>query len=65
MQGRIVPPLPCCDDCLPAHRGDWEVRPNPHLLYGAEGPSCAFCGSSRPSRILTLACPLEPRNVPN
>ena len=50
-------PVPCCDNCLPERRGDWEVRANPYLLYGGGGPDCAFCGASDPGAILTDACP--------
>ncbi len=60
MLGLPSMPAPCCDNCVPGHRGDWEVRPNPHLLHDEEGPACAYCGSPRPSSILTIACPLPP-----
>ena len=33
MLGLPSMPAPCCDNCVPGHRGDWEVRPNPHLLH--------------------------------
>ncbi|HXQ49251.1 MAG TPA: hypothetical protein VN842_05715 [Thermoplasmata archaeon] len=61
MPGSPNLPIPCCSDCLPAHRGDWEVRPNPRLL--TEGPDrpCAYCGSTRPSSILTVAAPVAAR----
>jgi len=61
MFGVPTVPAPCCESCLPDHRGDWEVRPNPHLLYGTDGPPCAFCGSPRPASILTGAGPLGAR----
>ena len=50
---------PCCPECLPLHRGDWEVRPNPHLLYGTGGPPCAFCQGPEPAWILTDAAPIR------
>ncbi|MGC2789283.1 MAG: hypothetical protein WA547_04420 [Thermoplasmata archaeon] len=64
MLGRSSTPTPCCENCLSGHRGDWEVRPNPYLLYGDDGPPCAYCGSPRPASILTDAAPLmaPPRN---
>lgn len=51
-------PTPCCPDCLPTHRGDWEIRPNPYLLYGAGSPPCAYCSAVNPPWILTDACPI-------
>lgn len=50
---------PCCPECLPSHRGAWEVRPNPHLLYGTGGPPCAFCQGPEPAWILTDAAPIR------
>ena len=58
-------PAPCCDHCVAAHRGDWEVRPNPHAVQESDGPPCVFCGSARPGLILTVACPLGARSPPN
>ncbi|MGI0129068.1 MAG: hypothetical protein ACREDE_09275 [Thermoplasmata archaeon] len=51
-------PTPCCDHCVPEHRGEWELRPNPYLLHGDASPPCAFCGEAVPASILTIACPL-------
>jgi hypothetical protein len=54
-------PTPVCDNCIPAHRGDWELRPNPYLLQEGSSPPCAFCGEAAPSSILTIACPVGER----
>ena len=51
-------PVLCCPNCLASHSEDWEVRPNPYLLYGAGGPPCAYCGAAYPAWILTDASPI-------
>lgn len=52
-------PAACCSDCLGTHRGDWEVRPNPHLVQEVTGPPCSFCGRGGAEHLLTLACPID------
>ncbi|MCI4373291.1 MAG: hypothetical protein L3K02_06590 [Thermoplasmata archaeon] len=51
-------PVPCCANCVPAHRADWEIRPNPFLFSGGADIPCAFCGAPQPVSILTVACPV-------